>query len=205
MQLSEYLANIPRLHSWDSGETWNTGGFEASHLQPLFDFLRTRACRRIVETGAGNSTLTFLLAEPERVVSIAPDPALFERIIAYCDEHGIAHDTLERHVSGSQWVLPKIATAAPAEFDFALVDGAHGWPYVFIDFFYMHALLRRGGHVMLDDVQLHSVSELTRWLKEQTEYSLALDLGKAMIFRKDVDGAEFPEWNRQPYIIGLSR
>jgi len=205
VQLSEYLADIPRFHTWDNGVTWNTGGFEATHLQPLFDFLRTHGCRRIVETGAGNSTITFLLTEPDRVVSIAPEAGLFDRIIAYCDEHGLSRSAWEHHVARSQWVLPKIAAEGEAQFDFALIDGAHGWPHVFVDFLYAHALLRAGGHVMLDDVDLHSVRELVRWLGEMPEYSLARDLGKALIFRKDACGPDFPEWNGQPYIVRLSR
>jgi hypothetical protein len=205
-RLEAYLSNIPDLHTWDGGENWCSGGFEANHLQRLFDFLKTHQCRRIVETGAGNSTLTFLLAQPERLVSIAPDPALFDRIAAYCAKHGIADHALERHLDGSQWALPRmIAAGTLADFDFALIDGAHGWPYVFVDFFYMHALLRQGGHIMLDDKPLHSVGELIRWLNEQPGYSVALDLGKAIVYRKDAAGAEFPEWNGQPYIARLSR
>jgi hypothetical protein len=63
----------------------------------------------IIETGAGNSTITFLHLSPQRLVSIAPDQALFERIRSYCIENDIEHRALEAHVGGSEWVLPKLA------------------------------------------------------------------------------------------------
>jgi hypothetical protein len=42
MLFEEYLCNIPLLHSWDGGATWNTGGFDRQHLEKLFLFLRDR-------------------------------------------------------------------------------------------------------------------------------------------------------------------
>src|SRR5687768_8835305 len=80
----DYLDNIPNLHSWDKGKSWNSGGLDRTHLAALHDLARAQAEHpRLIETGAGNSTLTFLHAAPERLVSIAPDAALFERIERY--------------------------------------------------------------------------------------------------------------------------
>ena len=110
MHLKAYLANIPNLHCWD-GKTWNTGGFD----RWAFDRLHTLMAEHLpprpafIETGAGNSTIFFLLHAPSRVVSIAPDAELFTRIRTYCDEHGISQEPLTAHIAGSQWVLPEIA------------------------------------------------------------------------------------------------
>jgi predicted RNA methylase len=204
VNIARYLEGIPKLHTWDNGATWNTSGMDAPYLRRLFDFLQTNRCRRIIETGAGNSTLICLLAGATRVVSIAPDPDLLRRIIEFCEENEINHAALEQHAAASQWLLPEFATAAPADFDFALIDGAHGWPYVFIDLFYVHALVRRGGYVMFESAQVHSIDVPIRWLKEQPGYEVALDLGRSVIFRKNLSGSEFPEWNGQPYIVRLT-
>jgi hypothetical protein len=32
MLFEEYLQNIPLLHTWDGGFTWNTGGFGRTEL-----------------------------------------------------------------------------------------------------------------------------------------------------------------------------
>jgi hypothetical protein len=201
--LNDYLSDIPNLHTWDEGKTWNTGGFDrwafelvrkliAEHLPPR---------PRFIETGAGNSTIFFLLHDPASVVSIAPDAALFARIRAYCSKHGISDDPLENHIDGSQWALPKIATGSAPAYDFALLDGHHGWPMVFVDFFYLNYLIKPGGFIMIDDTQLYSVNELVLLLKEQWGYEVALDPGKFIVFRKTTDKRELPDFGGQPYIV----
>ena len=68
------------------------------------------------------------------------------------------------------------------------------------NFFYCNYVLRRGGYLMVDDVQLHSVKELARLLIEQPGFELALNLGKSLVFRKTTDDRSLPDWTGQPYI-----
>jgi len=39
MGFDAFLQNLPLLHSWDRGQTWNTSGFGEEHLPLLLDFL----------------------------------------------------------------------------------------------------------------------------------------------------------------------
>jgi len=208
MDFDEFVENLPRLHSWDGGKTWNTGGFGPEHLRPLFGFLRDSLPPRpaILETGAGCSTIAFFFLNPGRVVSIARKANLFARIRSYCEVHGIATSVLESYVGFSEWVLPALAQPieAPPWVDFALIDGGHGWPTPFVDFFYMNHMLRRGGYIMVDDIQLHSVKELARLLAHQPGFELALDLGKSLVFRKTTTDRSLPDWGGQPYIVERS-
>jgi hypothetical protein len=204
MEFSEYLAEVPRLHSWDHGRTWVTGGFEATHLSQIAAAIRSRFARpRVIETGAGNSTLTFLFTSPARVLSICPEEQLFQRIIQYCEDKGMDHSALETRTTFSQFALPEIFRTGET-FDFALVDGAHGWPLVMVDFCYMNAMLRKGALLMIDDVQLHSIAELMRLLDEQPGFTRACDLGKSVIYAKLTDDPFLPEWVGQPYIVRRS-
>lgn len=200
-----FLERLPLLHSWDDGQTWNTGGFGPEHLRTLIAFLRVRLPPRpaILETGAGCSTIAFLFLTPSRVVSIAPSADLFTRIRSYCEVQGIETFVLDDRVGFSEWVLPALAELreAPPWIDFALIDGGHGWPTPFVDFFYANHMLRRDGYLMLDDVQLHSVKELVRLLAMQPGFELALDLGKSLVFRKTTLDRSLPEWTGQPYIV----
>src|SRR5439155_22271329 len=81
---SAYLSNLPLLHSWDGGVSWNTGGFQPEHLADLYRLLREKLppSPMLLETGAGNSTICLLFLHPRRLVSIAPEAALFDRIRA---------------------------------------------------------------------------------------------------------------------------
>ena len=206
MQVEAYLDNLPALHTWDGGATWNSGGFEREHLKPLHEFLRKELPEgsTLLETGCGNSTILMLLLEPKRLISIAPDAALFQRIREFCAKNQIADAALEPHVDGSQWVLPVLAAEnrrSDPFLDFALIDGCHGWPTAFVDLEYANAMLREGGYVMVDDVQLHGLKEMARLLSEHEGFSLALDIGKSLVFRKLTAQRFLGEWHNQPYLI----
>jgi hypothetical protein len=210
VRIADYLKDIPLLHTWDGGETWTTGGFMAEHLQKLLTFLQEHAPEdsTMLETGAGNTTIALLLLQPRSLVSICPDQPLVDRIRGYCDAHGVDTRRWTPHVDGSEWVLPKLADLSRATgpaVDFALIDGCHNWPMVFVDFCYIHYLLKRGGHLMLDDLHLHSVKELGRLLVESEHFRRALDLGKAVVLEKRSAERSFPDWAYQPYIARRTR
>lgn len=206
---ADFLNDLPALHSWDGGKNWNTGGFERCHLEPLERFLREHlpADAEMLETGAGCSTIAMLLMRPKRLISIEPDPQLSDRILEFCDARNIERSALEVCAEKSEWYLPLLAaTNRDRPFlDFALIDGAHSWPYTFIDLFYSSAMLKVGGFLMIDDLELHSIKEMARLLDKQPGVSMALDLGKARVYRRAVGSEIFGEWADQPYIVSRSQ
>jgi hypothetical protein len=206
MELDQYLKSMPLLHSWDGGTTWNSGGFSSEELGTLHQFLRSRLPEHatLLETGAGNSTIMMLFLQPARIISIAPDQELFGRIYEFCRMGGIPTNSLEVHVDGSQWVLPKLAAdnrSLEPILDFALIDGCHSWPTCLVDLEYTNAMLKRDAFLLIDDVQLHSVKEMARLLTEHPDFSLALDLGKSLVFKKLTNDRNLGGWEEQPYIV----
>ncbi len=207
MQFEDFLENMPLLHTWDGGETWVTGGFRSHHLRRIRELIVEEFPERnvsYIETGAGASTLTFLQTAPERVVSIAPDEDLRDRMLEYCAESGIATDSLEYVLDRSERALPPMAFDN-RHFDVALIDGGHGWPTVFVDFCYINMMMRRGGLLLVDDLQPHSLAELGRLLEQQQEFELIEDLGKLQVFRKTVDRRFLPDHGLEPYIKSSSQ
>lgn len=205
MNFQQYLNDIPLLHTWDNGKTWKAGGFAKEHLS-VFHRLAGGDIggKTILETGAGNSTLTFLFAKPAKVVSIAPSADLFARIRAHSAKLGLDATPLKEIVDRSETALPQLAKAehdAGRKYDVALLDGGHGWPTVFVDFCYANMLLRKGGIVWVDDVQLHAVKELARQLEKQPEFRLVEDLGKVLAFEKLTDEPFLADFGTQPYIV----
>ncbi len=201
-----FLADLPRFHTWDNGKTWNTGGFYAPGLRTIRETSDAALEGRtpiIAETGAGNSTILFLLMQPKLLISIAPNPQLRNRIVDYCTKNEIGHEALQFRVARSETVLPKLVSKFQKEgmlLDVAMVDGGHGWPTVFVDFCYFNAMLKKGGLLIVDDLQLYSVNEFARWLSMQREYSLVNDMQKTLIFRKEVATEYLPDFGSQPYI-----
>ena len=65
MDFDAYLNDIPLLHHW--GGEWRRGGFDARFLRAIGEAILAQGQHpRIIETGAGNSTITFLHLEPTR-------------------------------------------------------------------------------------------------------------------------------------------
>ncbi len=202
----DYLNDLPLLHSWDGGTTWNTGGFKAEHLRQLHDTIADRVGEgaSFIETGAGNSTLTFLQLSPSRVVSVVPDEELHRRIRTAASERGIDHSPLVFRGERSEIALPKVA-AAEETHDVALIDGGHGWPTVFVDFCYLNMMLRKGSLLLIDDVGIYSVAELTRLLEEEEDFVKVDDFGKVQLWEKTSNRHFLLGHSYQPYITGQTR
>jgi predicted O-methyltransferase YrrM len=206
MLFEEYLQDIPLVHVWQGGKLVTAGGFTPADLRTLYNFLRERLPPHpvLLETGAGNTTITMLFLRPARLISIALEASLFERIREFCRKNDISDAALEAHIDGSQWVLPRLAAeirSSDAILDFALIDGCHGWPTSFVDLEYANSMLRQGGHLLIDDMQLHGQKEMARLLSEHPAFSLALDLGKSLVFRKQTAERHLGEWIAEPYIV----
>jgi hypothetical protein len=200
----KYLSDIPAIHTWDGGKNWNSGGFDPTQLGFFIDLAGNIENCRVIETGAGNSTIAFLIAGVSEIVSIAPDDTLFNRIRKYCEDNQISITGLEAIENKSEWALPSIASS-DRRFHIGLIDGAHGWPNTFVDLNYIYFSLHKGGFLILDDVQLHSIKEMAKFvMAEEQQFRLVANLGKALVFEKLTDNRELGEWNQQKYIVEMT-
>jgi hypothetical protein len=191
------LADLPRLHHW--GGDPQVGGLTARIGERIIAELERYPSARIVETGAGASTLLFCCLEPDAVTTIAPDAGLRDRMLAAASEREISVERLRFFCEQSELALPRLA-AEGERFEVGFIDGCHNWPSVFVDFCYVNLMMPVGGTLLLDDVQLYSVQQLYFLLREQEEFEyVGLD-DKMATFRKVIDHAFLPEWRGQPFI-----
>jgi hypothetical protein len=191
------LANLPHLHHW--GGAPQVGGLNSVIGERLIAELDRHESPRVVETGAGATTLLFCCLEPEALTSIAPDAGLRDRITAEAAARKIAVEPLRFISERSEVALPRIA-ADGDRFDVGLIDGSHSWPSVFVDFCYINMMMPAGGTLFVDDVHLYSVLQLYLLLRQQDDFEyVALD-NKLATFRKLGDRPFLPEWPWQPYI-----
>jgi Methyltransferase domain len=195
--LQELLADLPKLHSW--GGEKQVGGLNTVIGDRLISELQRYDSPRVIETGAGATTLLFCCLDPGGLVSIAPDADLRDRIFAEAAKRQISLKRLFFVCDRSELALPRIA-ADRNRFDIGLIDGSHNWPSVFVDFCYINMMMPAGGTLFVDDVHLYSVSQLFNLLRQQEQFEhVALD-DKMATFRKLVDRPFLPEWNGEPYI-----
>lgn len=198
--IDRLLTELPKLHFWD--DEWQVGGMNRAIGETIAGVLGApgEGSPRIIESGAGISSLLFLAGGARRLVSIAPDADLGERITKEAAVRDIATAPLEYMNERSEIALPKLL-AAGHSFDLALIDGAHGWPTVFVDFCYVNAMLRPGGTLLVDDIQLYSVRQLLLLLAGQDGFEVEKVVGKLAVVRRMGTRRFLPEWTDQPFIV----
>jgi hypothetical protein len=193
----DLLENLPSLHHW--GGRWRVGGLTMPIGERIVSELSTHDAPRVLETGAGASTLLFCCLEPSELTSIAPDSGLRDRIFAQAAKREIPVEALDFICERSEVALPPLA-AEGRRVDVALIDGCHNWPGVFVDFCYINMMMGKGGTLFVDDVHLYSVGQLYALLRQQEGFEyVGLD-SKLATFRKLSDDPFLPEWRSQPYI-----
>lgn len=82
----------------------------------------------------------------------------------------------------------------PTPLDVVLIDGAHGFPYPTLDWFYTAPHVKAGGHVVVDDAFLPSVNSLVRFLRADQHWEqVAAPSYRTVVFRKAAEGISF-DW-----------
>lgn len=101
----------------------------------------------------------------------------------------------------SQLTLPKFDWG-DMTFDFALIDGAHAYPFPEMDYFYFYHRLNPGAIFMIDDVHIPTINRLYNFMKEDPMFVMEDLWGSTAFFRR-TDAPTFSPygdgWTLQPY------
>jgi predicted O-methyltransferase YrrM len=150
-----------------------------------------------LETGAGSSTLAFAAGGADHV-AVTPDAGEETRIRKQADRLGIDHSRIHFEIGPSHEVLPRLEEAP---LDLVLVDGAHGFPYPVLDWWYTGARLKLGGRMLIDDAYMPPVSVLVDALRSQAGWKVEESIGyRTVVVRKTADA--LPDWDWHGERIG---
>lgn len=122
-----------------------------------------------IETGSGASTIVLAAAGVDHE-AVTPDPREQERLRQACAERGIDASRVRFRIGPSHEVLP---VWQPRPLDLVLIDGAHGFPYPVLDWWYLSPHVRVGGHVLLDDAYLPAVAAIVDHVRDSPDWRLA--------------------------------
>jgi hypothetical protein len=197
MDLQLLLSSPPRLHGPD-GST--TDGFRLDDTALMFLEKHVGRETRTIETGAGVSTIAFAM-KGARHTCIVPDRRVVRRIHRYCASMGVSLRTVHFCVDRSEYVLPRLAIG---DYDFALIDGRHGFPAPFLDWFYIADRLRRGGIVLIDDTWIWTCDVLIRFLDAMPGWRRCAALPTSAAFVKERNDGQHAEWVDQPFVYRQS-
>ena len=145
-----------------------------------------------LETGAGSSTLAFAAGGADHV-AVTPDPGEETRIRAQADRLGIDHSRVRFELGPSHEVLPRL-DAVPL--DLVLIDGAHGFPYPVLDWWFTAGRLRVGGRMLIDDAYMPPVSSLVDALRAQPGWTIVESVGyRTVVVRKEAEAIPHWDWS----------
>ena len=159
------LQNPPRFHCW--GGVWQIGGCSPQILDLIESTLRAAGLSGGVayETGVGLSSVWLLSLGLREVHSFCNDEGVCDRITSFLQDYPVERGRWHCHVGSSQLTLPPHALAKATETgDFCLIDGGHGLEEMFNDFVYFNYILKPGGLLAVDDLQIGSCRLLVELL-----------------------------------------
>jgi hypothetical protein len=97
------------------------------------------------------------------------------------------------HIGLSQEVLPGLD---PRPLDLVLIDGAHGFPYPILDWWFLAPRLRVGGLLIVDDAYLPPVGVLVDFLRAQAAWEVTARPGRrTVVFRKLAEAEPGADWS----------
>lgn len=149
-----------------------------------------------LETGCGLSTIVFAMRGSSHIC-ITPSQGEMDRVREYCQRSGIPQ-RIDFQLGMSTDVFPKLT---PVELDLALIDGGHGFPTVFMDWYYAASWLKIGGILIIDDLQIWTGHVLKEFLLAEAEWELVLLAhNKTAIFMKTKSCSPWNDFYSQPYV-----
>jgi len=199
--LEGLLADPPKLHIPSSRPAELTNQWKLSDEELLFIKSHVSKSSKTLETGAGCSTILFAMLG-SRHTCIVPDQSLVGRICAFCKEKQIPTVNLKFIIDISERVLPKLKDRG---FDLVLIDGRHGFPQPFLDWYYASDLLKIGGYVIIDDLHIWMCEVLMNFLLSEEDWKLAHESLGGCAFQKLGNSAHNKEWAFQRFVTKRSR
>lgn len=194
MDIRQVVSKRPVLHGTAEGLRMDMG------VSPeVLDFLLEHAPEggRSLETGCGLSTVLFAHRSGHHV-AVTPSGEEIADLLDFCRNNGVETGGLELIEGTSEYVLP---TLKPDPLDIVLIDGRHGFPAPFIDWFYTAGRLKVGGLLLIDDTWLWAPRTLSDVLAEQPQWEFVGKISsRTDVFRKTGEKSEWGDWTDQPYV-----
>jgi hypothetical protein len=195
--LKAILSEPPKLHKYGDQliSDWRIDDTTCLELNS-----RLKPGINTLETGAGLSTIIFA-ASGCRHTSIVPDKALTDRIQDYCRSANIDTNNVTFIISKSADIIHQLPRS---EYDLVLIDGCHGFPSIFVDFYYAAKLLKNGGTLIVDDMHIYTCHLAARFMQSDPGWNVEVMTNRVAVGIKILDTVD-TEWTEQPYVVLRSR
>jgi len=145
-------------------------------LTELVTLAKTIGFQHTMETGCGRTTLLMSHLSPDHLV-FSPGG----RNMNGLQGAGLlCEGTVTFHEAPSLKTLPNFQFKHPL--DFVLLDGAHGFPFAHVEYFFTYPHIRTGGILVVDDIRIPAVYQLFEFLRHDAMFRLNKIIAKNTAF-----------------------
>ena len=201
LALVDKLASSPPVVHYMSHEDVRDGQLTGvwKTEDACYRFMATRCPpgSRTAETGSGVSTILFA-GWGAKHLCITPGQEEADAIVEYCNANGIPTGDLKFDIAPSDEALTRPTTEAEP-LDVFLIDGGHGFPAPIIDWYFGGSRLRRGGLLVVDDLQLPAVRLLEDFLEADPTWTRVAGSEKWAAYERGGEGPLLQDWFMQPF------
>jgi hypothetical protein len=192
LNLTSILAEPPGFHE-SNGQV--ISGWRIDDQTCLELNNRLKPDMKTLETGGGLSTVIFA-ANGCHHTCIIPEQALADRIQAYCRSSCIDTSNVSFTIAKSCDVIHQVTYL---ELDLILLDGCHGFPTIFVEFYYAASALKLGGTLIVDDMHIYTANLIARFMQSDPGWKMDLVTHRVAFGIKISDTIDY-EWSQQPFV-----
>jgi predicted O-methyltransferase YrrM len=132
-----------------------------------------------METGCGRSTLLFSHLSKNHKVFAVDDG---NSISAVRSSDLFNSSTVEFIELPTQLSLPTYTFENPL--DMAFIDGPHGYPFPDLEYYYVYPHLKEGGLLILDDIDIPTIYNIYKFLREDAMFELLEVVDDTAFFKR---------------------
>ena len=171
-------------------EDWHqSGSFRPGVLREMIKHLRGIRVYHSAETGTGKSTLLFSHLSQDHKVFTKDDGGHGNSLRAVLTSPLLVKDSVEFIIGPTQKTLPRYEFRNKLQV--VLIDGPHAYPFPDLEYYFLYPHLEEGGFLILDDINIPSVYNMYRFLREERMFRLVATLYSTALFRR----TEAPTFN----------
>lgn len=184
-----------------ASENHRAGSLSKTTLKRMFEIIGDNIdCS--LETGCGKSTIYFSNYSKRHLAFCLDDREFAASSVTYFENCPASRRERVEFVFGpTQRTLPKHTFDAPV--DVVFIDGPHGYPFPDLEYYFIYPHLKKGGFLMIDDIQIPSIARMADILAEDRMYEvIELIERKTLVLRRTASPMIDPysdSWTSQDY------
>jgi hypothetical protein len=165
---------LSKIDYWlkNTTDSHSAGVFPSQVLSEIEDLIG-KGHSLTAETGCGKSTIFFSNISSRHIVFALDDTNLKTgSSVNFYRECPITRMNVIEEIFGPSQKTVVNFDHREVVYDVVLLDGAHGWPFPELEYFFFYSRIRLGGFLIIDDVNIPTIGRMADILAEDAMWNL---------------------------------